>query len=269
MEVKDFIIPFKYGQRVFKIHPLGDIHAGTIHCTENGIKKRVAEIKNDENAFWIGMGDYGEFIAAGDKRWDPDQKSIAPWVEQDDIAETQRKWIVGLLDPIRDKCIGLLYGNHEDAIRKFLKTNVQKHICEDLGVDNLGYSCFIRLRFKRENSNDTRQVKICATHGAGGVITRGAKMIRLERFMNAFDARIYLHGHVHDIIENDRPYIFLSDTGKIKQKLDIGVMTGCWFRTYTQGIQASYGESKNYPPTVIGSPCITIDPEDDDIKAIL
>jgi hypothetical protein len=269
MQVKDFPIVYTRANSEFKIYPFGCIHGGTIHCAEDKAKAKVAEIAKDKNAFWVGMGDLGEFIAEGDKRWDPSIKAIAPWVEQDDVAESQRKWITNLLDPIRKQCVGLLYGNHEEAIRKFLKTNVHKHICEDLGVDNLGYSCFIRLKFERENSNERHLIKVCATHGAGAAITRGAKMNRLERFMNSFESRIYFHGHVHDIIENDRPYIYCSDQGKIKQKLDIGLMTGCWFRTYTQGIQASYGEAKNYPPTVIGCPYILINPEKDEIRAII
>jgi len=268
MEVKDFNIPYKRANSVFKLYLLGCIHAGTIHCAEAKVKDKVAEIKQDKNAFWLGMGDLGEFIAEGDKRWDPSLLSIAGWVEQDDIAKTQEDWIVKLLDPIRKKCVGLLYGNHEESIRKFLKTNVQKHICQELQVDNLGYSCFIRFRFERENSNERHIVKGCFTHGAGAAITRGAKINRLERFMNSFDARIYGYGHVHDIIESDRPYIYVSEQGKIKQKVDIGLMTGCWFRTYTQGVQASYGEQKAYPPTVIGCPYITIDPNADEIKAV-
>ncbi len=148
MQVKEFKIPYKRSD-IFYLYPFGDIHCGTIHCAETEVKAKRDEIKNTPNAYWLGVGDYAEWITSKDPRWDPSPKVIAPWVEQDNIAETQRRWIVDLFEPIKDKCIGLLYGNHEESIRKHNNDNVHKNICDDLKVDNLGYSCFVHLSFKR------------------------------------------------------------------------------------------------------------------------
>ena len=119
MEIKDIVIPYKIANPIRKLYALGDIHCGTIHCVEDKIQAKVAEIDKEKNAYWIGVGDYGEFITPGDKRFDPSQKAIADWVKTDDIAKSQEEWIIKLFDPIRKKCIGLLYGNHEDAIRRY------------------------------------------------------------------------------------------------------------------------------------------------------
>ena len=137
MIVKDLIIPYKISSPKFKLYAISDIHAGTIHCVEDKIQDKVAQIAKEKDAYWIGVGDYGEFITPHDKRFDPSQKSIADWIKTDDIAHCQEEWITKLFDPIRKKCIGLLYGNHEDNIRKYNNTNVQEHICDNLGVDNL------------------------------------------------------------------------------------------------------------------------------------
>ncbi len=262
MNVKDLVIPYKIAQSEFKLYALGDIHAGTVHCVEDEVKTKVAQIARERNAYWIGMGDYGEFITPRDKRFDPNLKSIASWVETDNIATCLTDWIVDLFKPIKKKCIGLLYGNHENAMRVYNHDNVQKNICDKLGVTNLGYSSFIRLFFKRENSRETHLVKGAFTHGAGSAVTKGAKLNKLRRFMNDFEAHIYGYAHMHDLIRDEKPYMTLTSQpfgkARIKAVESVGSVTGSWFRTYSQGIIASYGEQKAYPPTVIGCPVFLI-----------
>ena len=266
MEVLEKTIDYKVSDREFRLYPIGDIHAGTKHCVESDLRKTIVEIQNNSHALWIGMGDYGEFISPNDPRWD--SLSIADWLKdnQDNIAEEQTKWLVNILAPIRGKCLGLLEGNHEDSHRRFSKVYVQKNICDRLELQNLGYSCWVRLRFARKNSNEHHVYKCVFSHGSGWAITPGAKMARLQRFMNAFDARIYGHGHMHDIITHTVPYLELSDSNIIRQKERVGAVTGCWFRTYTQGVASSYGEKKNYPPTSLGCPVFTINPSTDEVK---
>lgn len=260
MEVIEKVVPYRNSDGDWYIYPIGDTHLGTKHCTESDLNKKIAEVRDNPTALWIGMGDYGEFISPKDKRWDG--KVVADWLseDRDNIAEGQTEYIHKLFKPIADKCIGLLEGNHEDAMRKFGNVDVQKNLCKRLEVLNLGYSAWIRLRFTRENSAERHVYHCVFTHGSGWAITPGAKMNRLQRFMNAFDARIYGMGHVHDIITHTVPYLELTDSNIIRQKERVGAMTGCWFRTYTQGVAASYGEIKGYPPSSLGCPRFVIHP---------
>ena len=266
MEVTEKTINYKMGAGDFKVYPLGDTHIGTKHCTESDIEKIIAEIHNDSQAIWVGMGDYGEFITPNDKRWD--SKVVSEWLkdEQDNIPEAQTDYLEKLFSPIKNKCIGLLEGNHEDSIRRFLHVDVQKNLCKRLDVANLGYSAWVKLRFARENSNEHHVYKCVFSHGSGWAITPGAKMNRLQRFMNAFDARVYGMGHMHDIITNSVPYLELSDSNIIRQKERVGAVTGCWVKAYAQGIAASYGEKRGYPPTSLGCPVFTINPTTDTVR---
>jgi len=261
MEVKDVIINYKAANSTFKLFCIGDIHAGTIHCVEDHIKHKIEEIAHSPNTFWVGMGDYAEFITPKDKRFDPNLKSIAEWVEPDNIAHCQTEWLIKLFTPIKKKCLGLLYGNHENAIRIWNHDNVQKNLCDALGVPNLGFSCFIKLHFQRENSNEKHLIKGAFTHGSSCAITEGAKLMALMRWMKSMNADIYAYGHIHDYIPKSLSRMTAVDTGeKIKSKVSIGATTGSWFRTYTKGIIASYGEQKCYPPTEICTAVFTINP---------
>lgn len=270
MQVKDIIINYRISNPEIKLYLLGDIHAGTIHCVEHEVKRKVDEIKNSKNTYWLGMGDYAEFITPKDKRFDPSLKSIAEWVETDNLGHSQTKRLTELFVPIKHKCIGLLYGNHENSIRIFNHENVQQNLCDALKVDNLGYSCFIRFHFQRENSTERHLITGAFTHGSSGAITEGAKLMALMRWMKSMDADIYGYAHLHDYLEKSYSRMVVIDKGnkqgKIKSKVVSGVTTGSWFRTYTQGVQASYGEQKCYPPTEICCAMFTINPNTNEIK---
>ncbi len=92
----------------------------------------------------------------------------------------------------------------------------------------------------------------------------------LMRWMKSMDANIYGYGHLHDYLEKSLSKMTVIDSendgGKIKSRTSSGVTTGSWFRTYTQGIQASYGETRCYPPTEICCAVFTINPNTGEIK---
>lgn len=256
MEVVVKNIPYVRSNSTFYLYCLGDIHAGTIHCTENDVRRKVQEIKAKKNAYWVGMGDYAEFITPSDPRWD--SGGIAEWVDKEDIGYSQEQFVINLLKPIKDKCIGMIYGNHENSIFKHSHQNVHKHITDALGVPNLGYSAFVILRFLRGDKG-SNFIRCAFTHGAGAAVTEGAKMNNLMRFMRSFDADIYGYAHIHDYIPKSYTRLYVSDKKKITNKVAIGATTGSWFRTYTQGIHSSYGETKCYPPNELCCAMFTID----------
>ena len=263
MQVKQIIIPYKAADR-FRFYPMGDEHIGTLYHAESELLSQIKIIKNDPLAYWFGMGDKAEFITPSDPRWAA--KAIPEWVDPDNLATDQEDRYCDTYYSIKDRCLGLLEGNHEDAIRVHNHSDVQKNICKKLGVDDLGYSCFLRIKFKRHLSRETHMVTGLLTHGSGCAVTKGAKLNRLQRIMDSFEADFYAHGHMHDIITDEKSYLTLDSNNNIKQKVKVGAVTGCWFRTYTQNVRASYGEKKTYPPTAIGAPVFVINPNTATIK---
>ena len=262
MQVK--VIEIKCGRSdEFRIVPFGDQHLGTQHCREEVVNKTVKSILSTPNTYWVGMGDYGEFITPKDPRWD--SGGIAEWVDPEDIAYSLEKRIVATLEPIKSRCIGMLSGNHEDSYTKYNDGRVHKHICEKLGVTDLGFSCFVKFVFIR-GINSQQNYTGYFTHGAGCAVTAGAKLIRLQRTMDNFEADIVAHAHVHDILTYEKPYLKLDNTNRIRHTVRVGAMTGCYFSTYTQDVSPSYGERKNYPPTTIGSPVFIVKPFKNEVR---
>lgn len=257
MKVKEFTIKHGHGSEI-RIYAIGDEHGGTKHHIDHELARTIKKVKDDPNAYFIGMGDKCEFITPSDKRWDGG--SISDWVHPDNIGVDQSNWYCDLFTPIASKCIGLLEGNHEDSIKRQSHIDVHSNICKALGVDDLSYACFIKFNFRRKSSKESHSLTGYFTHGAGGAITPGAKLQRLARLMDGFDADIVAQGHMHDLLVYSKPYLTLDANNRVKHRVCVGALTGCYFGTYTQDVPSSYGERKNYPAVMIGSPVFIYNP---------
>jgi len=262
MEVIERIISYTRPD-TFSIYPIGDIHYGSIHCDEDGIEKQINQIAKEENSFIIGMGDFMDSILKNDPRFDIE--GLAPWLKKGNIMESQRGKVNNLFEPVKDKILCLLTGNHEEEQHIRFQDDITRNICKDLGVRYGGYSCFLVLKFQRENSNERHQVVIHAWHGAGSAQTEGARLMRLVRLVNDIQADIYLMGHLHAMTQHT-PDRLIYRGGRVKSLRLAATITGSWLKAYTQPksdqeLPPSYAEKKGYKPSRIGCPVIHIKPE--------
>ena len=107
-----------------RLYPLGDSHVGARSCCEKDLAARVAEIDADPLAFWVGMGDYCEFINRRDPRFTP--AALATWITLEDLSDISARQIErfnDIIEPIRTKCLALVQGNHETSILHHYETN--------------------------------------------------------------------------------------------------------------------------------------------------
>ena len=61
---------------VFRLVPIGDVHLGAAACDESRLVEVVKGIAADDRAYWVGLGDYCEFINMQDRRFDA--RTLAP-----------------------------------------------------------------------------------------------------------------------------------------------------------------------------------------------
>lgn len=206
------------------------------------------------------MGDYADCITKDDKRFDIE--GLAKWVKRDNIVESQREFVCDLFSPIREKCLAMLTGNHEESIHIHYQNDFTRNVCKDLGTRYGGYSAFIVPSFQRTDTSN-RQYIIHAWHGSGASQTEGARMMRLMRLVNEINAHIYLMGHLHSITMYC-PERLIYFRNKIKSVRLVSAITGAWCKTYSQGESSiSYAEQKGYKPARIGCPIVHINPDDD------
>jgi len=271
----------------FRIWNISDCHLLNAGCAEKELDSDIKRILNDPYSFWIGGGDYADYIGYTDgKRFDPD--SVPDTMLVKNLARLGQYSVEVVRDkfrPIAHKCLGLLIGNHEKEYQRHMQQeNLHGWLCTELGVLNLGYCAFLDVTFHRvtgqddytprimteqedTNSRDTSRFRIFAHHGAGFAQTAGGKLNRLTQFMQAFEADIYFCGHVHDKV--GRRFVTLAadaNCGKLVHREKVGMISGSYLRTYTQG-SCCYGEQRGYSPTTLGAASVEIHPQSRSIRA--
>ena len=271
----------------FKIWALADFHLGNTGCHTALLDRHIAEIKADPFSYWVGIGDYADYIGYRDGRFDPE--CIDGGILVSDLGRLGRVLtgkVAELLDPIRDKCLGLGFGNHE---AKYMKQEEQQDLhgwlCSELGVPNLGYSFLMDVTFLRKNAPskfgkvwaappkggvDTSAFRLYGHHGAGASSTPSGKARRLQLFMEGFEADAYVIGHVHGkhvltltTVSANRGCTELKDTNRI------GTITVSYLKSYQQGVAAGYGERAGYKPSPLGATIIEYSPVEHELTVQL
>jgi hypothetical protein len=260
MQVTQAVIPAGDAVSVAYVF-LTDVHLGIQNCDEERFSAMVERIAGDSTCWWIGGGDFIEAINYTDKRFDP--RCIAPRFREhlDDLATYQIEEFGRLVEPIRDRCLGVHSGNHEETIRLRYHIHVMRDLCKLLGLDFktqfLDATALVRLRIER-NGKSPLQYTIYSEHGSGGGAYAGPKLNRLQMVPRSFEADIYQKGHVHDKIAMVQPRLAMRMDGRphLIERPQLFMIGGCFYRTYQEGI-TSYGEKRGYLPTELGNLKIT------------
>ena len=217
------------------IVPLGDIHLG--YGTVNMVKvQKVIEFIKENNAKWIGMGDLIDNTPPIHRYFDMKNVTMTP---QEQVIN-----IVNLLKPIKDNCLGLLYGNHEIRSIEY-KTGYDPIIQmeEMLGLEKrgLGSQTFFNI------NAGVCKYSVFATHGSTRGIffstRKGYKINKLLSLHNLAIADLYLMGHLHDTEWTTANYL----VGEKKISTSYFVMTGAFVEYF-----GSYGERYGYNPVETG-----------------
>ena len=246
----------------FKFYALGDIHVGALNCAEHEFMRLVRTIANDDNARWIGGGDMLDAVIIQDaKRFDinslPDwmvtgsAKSVKAMVG--DIIAAQKRRFLHMVKPIKDKCLGLIEGNHEYSIFKHHNRDVMAELCNAMEVPNLTDCTFMRLKFKRHTvgTPQVAVVTVFACHGHSAGRSSGAEPNNLFKLSADKHADIVLTGHSHTFnIHPPIPIMRLPANGKLLAEPIVrekyAANWGSYMLTYKDG-PSTYASRANYP----------------------
>ena len=267
---------------------IGDIHLGNRHACLERLRNDVAEIAVDPSSYWIGLGDYADFIGYQDRRYDPE--AISPDITVADMGKLGSKLMEKVRDelaPIKAKCIGLIEGNHEVQYQvRMNQQGLHAWLCVELGARNLGYSAIFeiiwvrkaktkrpwRIQFETPISLGGRsfwQVRVFAHHGTGFAATTGGKLNKLIRFMNMWpDCDLVMMGHIHEALSHPKSRPCLNRDGtQLIDRTQYGISCGGYLKTYGEG-RASYGEQRGYEPTTLSAAIVEFRPDKRWLRAV-
>ena len=247
-------VPYKLGEAVRLVF-FSDTHIGSPGFAKNHFKKFLQSSMDHPNAYLMGIGDLLDCIVPSDiKRFQIsciDPKYLAS-EHADEVLDMQKAEAVELLMPYRERLLGLVLGNHCYQISKRYGTNIHRQVCNELGADNLGYSCLYRLNL-RENGGRGRSYVIHATHGFGaGTVSEGYSITKYSRLIYSYDADCYISAHDHQLWSKRLSRIGVTSTGKMEDRTILLCNTGAFCKTLSDTDSPSYSEVKGYPPRVLG-----------------
>jgi hypothetical protein len=239
---------------------------GAANCAEDKLDRLVKRIAADPNAYWFGGGDMCDAVILTDvKRFDP---SILPdWLLKGrkpedvrrnltDMLDAQKRRLFKYLAPIKDRCLGLVEGNHEYTIMKYHNRNFLNEMCKYFGVVNLTDCAFVRFKFRRRIGNvrtspPSATIRAFICHGHGGGRTSGAEPNILYRLSADKECEIIMKGHSHSFcIHPPIPMLSIPTRGDLPENPIVydkhAANWGSFVYTYQTG-PSTYASRANYP----------------------
>jgi len=233
----------------YRLALFSDLHLGNKLCDKDFLAKAIQIIQTCDA--WALLGDIGDYIFPHpeEKRWYVelvDESLISP--------ELQYEYAYKLLEPIRRTGLVILDGNHDFRWTQRTGFNVTRQLCNRLNVPYAnGFSAYVRLVFRRANSNDTRTVNIFMHHGYSASRRVSGRVLRLLELEKIFDdAKIYAMGHVHDLgLKHTARRVRVDKNNKPVLENKYFVLTGCFLKSFSEEV-ASLAERRMLEPASTG-----------------
>ena len=186
-----------------KIYPISDVHLGAAEHMTREWELFCQKVVNEPNSY---------LVLGGDLLNNCTRSSISNIFEETMRPREAKKIMVSMLEPLRDKILCAVSGNHERRNRDVDNDITYDIMCkldlEWLYRENIA---FVKIQVGNINGDGKKNptYMLVVTHGSGGGILTGGAVNRNERFGYVLDgADALIVGHTH------KP--FVTQPSKIK-----------------------------------------------------
>jgi predicted phosphodiesterase len=189
MNILAYNLPQEYD--TLELFPLSDLHYGDPNTDTEAFEHFCGMILDKPNRYIVSIGD----------NINNNTKSSVGSV-YDDICSPrkQKKWIVERLNPLKDRILVMLDGNHEYRSTKDVDETISYNIANALGIEGVYAEdeAVLKITFgKKQENGKARCFTVYCTHGSGGGKRPGSTVNNIEMLALSIDADIYIIGHAH------------------------------------------------------------------------
>jgi predicted phosphodiesterase len=234
------------------------MHIGDAMCDFKKVLADIDYIAKTPNAYCILNGDLMD-TAIASSVGDTYGANLQPM--------EQLKQCVKIFEPIKDKILCILPGNHEGRTYRSDGIDITSLMATQLGVQDR-YSPTTALLFIRFGEDLKRHRPMCytvyATHGSGGGRKEGGKVNRLADLAAIVDADIYIHSHTHLPVVLKKAYHRIDTANSAVSVVDKLFVNTAAYLNY-----GGYGDTQGYSPASKDSPTIYLDGHKKHAKATL
>ena len=198
----------------------GDQHLGSVLSSQKAWDKLLNAVNSEyegiSNNYLVDGGDMMEAIMVDDPRFSAEKLTEALPLEQIKQAVKSR-------EPIKDKLLCILQGNHERKLWRF--GDITQEVCSQLGVPYGTYTIKLtvldskgELMYKLYDTHGFRGITSCADDPKRRMVNQQLILKRQLRFQ-AGDCAVMIKHHVHKLfVCKPEPELYLTDdTKEIKQ----------------------------------------------------
>ena len=237
-----------------ELHTFADEHIGDEHCDLKKLLARIEYVKNTPNAYCILNGDIIDNAT---------KTSIGDTYSQVLSPMEQLTKAVEIFAPIREKCLCITHGNHENRTYKNEGINLSCLLAKQLGLEHrytpTSAVLFIRVgeysRRMLETNGSGKVRQVCYTgyvlHGSGGGRKEGGKVNRLADMASIIDVDFYIHSHTH------LPMIMKQAFHRIDERNNsVALVDKLFVNTAANLRYGGYGEAGEFKPSSTDTPVI-------------
>jgi len=275
-------VSYRIPRKPTHIIPIGDIQwAGKDHYSVSlktlraMIQKGVDYEKQGHNVFYLGMGDYIDYLSPSNRaRLDAATLYDNALDILDKTALYLNDELVELaLRPTIGRWLGLVEGHHFKNLQTGATSDME--LCKTLKARFLGTSAIIRLEFVRQKNgrySDRHSVPfmLWVHHGIGNGQTGYYPLMRLEKVAAEWERiSAFMIGHTCKQgveLKNKVSPGFATGKFKITHRKVVLIGTGGYSKSYVEGSKQGriprghYSEQGMLVPGVLGSPILHIIP---------
>lgn len=244
-----------------EIIPVADYHWSDPSSDHKKIMQDIEYIRTHDNVFCVLNGDLMD-CAIASSIGDTYGASTTPMDELNACEE--------LFEPIKDKILCVVPGNHEARHYKTNGIDMTLLMCKQLGIEDR-YSpttALLFIRFGKQNGDSHfRKVlyTIYVSHGSGGGRKEGGKIQRLVDLSTIVDADIFVCGHTH------LPAVLKDSFARPHQSTtSVTYCTRLYVNTSAKlNYDNGYGEAGGFKPPCTDTPVIYLNGTKKEMRAIV
>ena len=241
-----------------EVIPIADLHIGDPNADMSLIKSLINGVRENPNRYTVLCGDLMNTAIIGSKS-DTYGETLRPSEQLERCAD--------LLEPIRDKILAIVPGNHEERISRTAGSAMTRLLARELGLLNV-YSdttALVFLRFGREYRHCTPLTyTLYIAHGHGGGRRPGGKINALQEMSSIIDADVYIMGHTH------QPAILEQASYRVVPQRHVAVRRQqVYINTASSLAYGGFGRRGGYQPARNLYPVITLCNTEHQITATL
>jgi len=203
-----------------ELFPVNDIHLGDALSQEKKFHNFINMIQQEENRYLVLIGD---LINNNLKT------SVGSCYDDTMPPSQQKKEMRKMLEPVKDRILCMVSGNHEMRTKKEADQDVTEDIAEWLRVPYSEDKAILKLSFGKK-PNGKRQVYIIyMVHGWTGGRKTGRALDNIEDLAKVVLADVYIAGHAHKRAA-EKPTFFLPDlyNNKVRQIEQLFALSAGW-----------------------------------------